>query len=135
MRKVEQKDQMMIRPVVSGPGQNRRTRISHSMFALVGTGVTSEKWTSPAVLKVQERLREESLVFWISRRGVPFKSGETSIIPVRGHPVAAGLHGQCREPRVGYQVTASVSVFPEADKYGPVLRSGVDESTVRLGHQ
>jgi len=53
MRKVDQKDQIMIRPVVSGPGQNRRTRISHSMFALVGTGVTSEKWTSPAVLKVQ----------------------------------------------------------------------------------
>ena len=109
-------------------------RISHSMFAvLAGTGVTSEKWTSPAVLKVQERLREENLVFWISRRGVPFKSGETSIIPVRGHPVAAGLHGQCREPGVGYRVTASVSVFAEADKYGPVLRSRVYDGSMRLG--
>ena len=132
MRKVDQKDQIMIRPVVSGPGQNRRTRISHSMFALVGTGVTSEKWTSPAVLKVQEWLREESLVFWISRRGVPFKSGETSLIPVRGHPVAAGLHGQCCEPRAGYQVAASVGVFAEAGKYGPVPRSRVYHGTMRL---
>jgi hypothetical protein len=109
----------MIRPVVSAPARAK----GRGFAVLAGTGVTSEKWTSPAVLKVQDRLREESLVFWISRWGVPFKSGETSIIPVRGHPVAAGLHGQCREPRVGYQVTASVSVFAEADKYGPVLRS------------
>ena len=135
MRKVGQKDQIMIRPVASGPDQSRRTRISHSMFGvLAGTGVTSEKWTSPAVLKVQERLREESLVFWISRGGVPFKSGETIIIPVHGHLVVAGLRGQCCELRVGYQIAASVGVFAEADKYGPMLRSRVYDGTMRLGN-
>src|SRR4030095_1392351 len=123
----------MIRPVVSAPAraEGRGFLILCSPY-WPGPESRAKKWTSPAVLKVQERLREESLVFWISRRGVPFKSGETSIIPVRGHPVAAGLHGQCREPRVGYQVTASVSVFAEADKYGPVLRSRVYDGTMRL---
>ena len=132
MRKVDQKDQIMIRPVVSGPGQNRRMRISHSMFARVGTGVTSEKWTSPAVLKVQERLREERLVFWISRRGVPFKSGKTSLIPFRGHPVAAGLHGQCCELRVGYQVAARRCLC-RGGHIWTVPRSRVSHGTRRVG--
>ena len=78
--------------------------------------------------------REFGVLDFKTGRAIYCKSGETIIIPVHGHPVAAGLRGQCCELRVGYQIAASVGVFAEADKYGPMLRSRVYDGTMRLGN-
>jgi len=65
----------------------------------------------------------------------PFQSTKTRIVPVQGYPLAAGFHCQRRVPSIGYEVAASISLATQTREDRPVLRSGLDEETVRLGHQ